>query len=149
MQGLVYSFASFTKEGTTIGGRRSRKLEQLYSLNVRFEKGSVAMEFFPALLSPTFEGTTQQTPVFNRIAKLLETLSYRDTNYNQLKSEIDVQIKDPQLRFAIFNYLKELIPPVDKEAKISFVNINGETPEFELHNAVFKRRVLQLLKRDK
>lgn len=148
MQGLVYSFASFTKEGTSISGRRPRKLEQLYSLNVRFEKGSVAMEFFPALLSPTFEGTTQQTPVFYRIAKLLETLSFKDTNYNQLKSEINLQIKDPQLRFAIFNYLKDLIPPADKEAKIRFVNINGKTPEFELHNVVFKRRVLQLLKEE-
>jgi hypothetical protein len=75
-------------------------------------------------------------------------LSYRDTNYNQLKSEIDLQINDPQLRFAIFNYLKDLIPPIDKEAKIGFVNINGETPEFELHNAVFKRHVLQILKEE-
>jgi hypothetical protein len=148
MQGLVYSFASSTKEGTSVSGRRPRKLEKLYSLNVRFEKGSVALEFFPALLSSTLEGTTEQTPVFYRIAKLLETLSYKDTNYNQLKSEIDLQIRDPQLRFAIFNYLKELIPPVDKEAKIGFVNINGKKPEFELHDAIFKRRVLQLLKKE-
>jgi hypothetical protein len=148
MQNLIYSIAGSSDKIIHFGGKRPKRMESLYSLNVRLIEGSVAMEFVPALLAPTFEDRTEQTPVFYKASKFISLLPHRDIEYDILKLEIEKQIIDPRSRITTLNCLKQLIPPPGKEAKIRFMNINGYSSEIELHDDLFKRRVDQLLKEE-
>lgn len=145
MQGLVSSVASSTD------GRKSRKLEDLYSLNVGFEDGCLEMKFFPADSQTVFGNNIMerpQTPVFLKTSKLVSILSERNITDDYLKDEIKKQIEDPKARIKVLNCLKGLIP-IDKEAKLEFKNVNGGISQIELHDVVFKGRVLRLLKEER
>lgn len=148
LQGLIYSVAHSTEATPSTGGRRTKRLEDLYSLNVKFEDGCLAMRCFPPFLKVEYgksgDKEELQTPVFKKTAILLTTLSNREVEYDW-KLEIVKQIEDPRLRFPVFNHLRELIP-ADKEAEIRFRNVNGDIPPIKLHDVVFKSRVLKLLR---
>jgi len=148
MQNLIYSVAGSSQKDVHVSGRRPKILETLYALNVRLDKGSVVMKFSPELLAPTFEDITEQTPIFYKASKFISLLPHRDMDYDRLKLEVEKQIIDPRSRIATLNCLKQLIPPPGKEAKMRFLNVNGDSPEIELHNDLFKRRVDQLLKEE-
>lgn len=146
VQGLIYSIAN--SEADHVGGRRPKKTEELFSLNVSFSEGSVAMEFSPALLAPTLDDTMTQTPTFSKASSLLGLLMHRDVEYDEIKLEIEKQIDDPRSRITSLNCLKQLIPPEGKKAEIMFKNINDAQPEIELHDELLKRRVEQLLREE-
>jgi hypothetical protein len=146
VQGLIYSIAN--SEADHVGGRRPKKTEELFSLNVSFSEGSVAMAFSPALLAPTLDDTMTQTPTFCRASNLLGLLMHKDVEYNEIKLEIEKQIDDPRSRITSLNCLKQLIPPEGKKAEMRFENINGAHSEIELHDELLKRRVEQLLREE-
>ena len=152
IQGLITTVAKSTETSTSRKGKRSKKIEDLYSLNVRFEDDCISMEFFPAQLQSNFGSLghreAQQAPVFKRTAKLLSTISDRNQEDSYVKLEIEKQIEDPGSRMTVFNALKGLLPPKDNEAEISFKNIDDQIPQIKLHDVVFKGRVLRLLKRE-
>jgi hypothetical protein len=145
MQGLVYSVAGSTE------GRRSRRLEDLYSLNVGFDNGCLEMKFSPAdsqvILSDRVIERSQ-TPTFLKTSKLLSVLSEKNVTDDYIKHEIEKQIEDPRSRIKILNCLKGLIP-IDKKAEIGFKNLNGDTPIIKLDDVVFKARIIRLLKEEK
>ena len=146
MQGLIYSIAG--SQNAYVGGRRPKKIEELYTLNVSFEEGSFEMEFTPALLAPDLEDTIAQIPTFNKASNFLGVLPHRNVDYEELKLEVERQIDNPKSRIATLNHLRRLIPPDGKKAKIRFENINGNGSEIELHDDVLKRRVEQLLREE-
>ena len=152
IQGLVNSVAKSTEGSISTKGRRAKKIADLYSLNVRFKDGCISMEFFPANLQSTFGSSgdkeAQQTPIFKKTARLLSTISDRNQSDSYIKREIEKQIEDPGSRMTAFNALKGLLPPQDKEAEIGFKNIDGDIPQIQLHDIVFKGRVLRLLKEE-
>lgn len=142
MQGLIYSLA-----GASVG-RRSRREEELYLLNVNFKPGSVDMEFSPAMLAPTFDDMMEQTPVFNKASKFLGILPQRDLEYPALKLEVEKQIEDDRTRITALNALLQLIPPLGNEAEITFRNIDGEAPGTKLQDSFLKDRVEKLLREE-
>jgi hypothetical protein len=142
MQSLVFAIAG----SSLIGGRRSKRDEYLYLLNVDFKQGSVAMEFSPASLAPTLEDIMLQAPVFDKASEFLDILPKRVYDDKEIKLEVNKQISDPRARIATLNSLKGLIPPPGKEAIIEFRNINRSSSAVKLHDDVLKRRVDQLLK---
>lgn len=146
VQGLVYSIAN--SEDARSLGRRTRRIEELYKLNVSFKEGSVVMELSPALLVPTFDDVMLQAPTFEKASIFLGLLPHKDIEYDQLKKEIEKQIEDPRSRITTLNCLTQIIPPEGKEAEISFENINGRSSEIELHDELLKRRVKQLLREE-
>ena len=152
IQGLVNSVAKSTEGSVSTKGRRTRKIADLYTLNVRFKDGCISMEFFPAKLQSTLGSSgdkeAQQTQVFLKTAKLLSTISDRNQDDSYIKHEVEKQIEDPGSRMTAFNALKGLLPPQDKEAEIGFKNIDGDIPQIKLHDVVFKERVLRLLKKE-
>jgi len=139
MQGLVYSLAGFS------GGRRSKKGEDLYLLNVNFKSGSIEMEFSPASLLLTLDDANVQTPIFNKASEILNVLPQRSMDYPELKLEVEKQIDDPRTRIGTLNALKRLLPPPGKKAEVTFRNVNGELPKTELHDEFLKNRVEMLL----
>ncbi|MGD0955067.1 MAG: hypothetical protein ABR985_22225 [Methanotrichaceae archaeon] len=152
IQGLVNSVAKSTEGPVSNRGKRTRKTADLYSLNVRFKDGCISMEFFPAEIQTNFgrsgDKEVRQTPVFKKTAILLSTISDKNQNDAYIKLEIEKQIEDPGSRMMVFNALKGLLPPHDKEAEIGFKNIDGDIPQIKLHDVVFKGRVLRLLKKE-
>jgi hypothetical protein len=142
MQGLIYSLA-----GASVG-RRSRREEELYLLNVNFKPGSVDMEFSPAMLAPTFDDMMEQTPVFNKASKFLGILPQRDIEYPALKLEVEKQIEDDRTRITALNALLQLIPPLGNEAEITFRNINGDATGTKLQDSFLKDRVEKLLREE-
>ena len=142
MQGLIYSLA-----GANIG-RRSKRDEELYSLNVNFKSGSIDLEFSPGVLAATFDDMMEQTPVFNKASKFLGLLPQRDMEYSELKSEVEKQIDDNRTRITALNSLLQLIPPLGNEAEITFKNINGDATRTKLQDRFLKDRVEKLLKEE-
>ena len=145
MQGLVYSVAGSTE------GRRSRRLEDLYSLNVGFDNGCLEMKFSPADSQAILSDRVierSQTPTFLKTSKLLSVLSEKDVTDDYIKHEIEKHIDDPRSRIKILNCLKGLIP-IDKKAEIGFKNLNGDIPTIKLDDVVFKARIIRLLKEEK
>lgn len=152
IQGLISSVAKSTEASASLRGKRSKKIEDLYSLNVRFEDGCMSLGFFLASLQSNFGSSggmeLRQTPVFKTTAKLLNTISDRNVDDSDMKLEVEELISDPGSRITVFNTLKKLLPPSDQEAEIGFKNINGTNPQIKLHDAVFRGRVLRLQKKE-
>ena len=144
MQGLIYSLAG----SSAVGGRRSKREEDLYRLNVNFKAGSIDLEFSPALLEPTFDEMMTQTPVFTKASEFLNIMPQRGIDYPELKLELERQIDDPRIRIATLNALKQLIPPPGKKAEISFRNVDGDASKTKLDDDLLKRRVDRLLKEE-
>lgn len=139
MQGLIYSLAGASS------GRRSKKDQTLYLLNVNFKHGSIKMEFSPASLDLTLDDSMRQTPIFSKASEFLSILPRRNIEYSELKLEVEKQIDDPRARITTLNALKRLLPPPGKKAEVTFRNINGDNPKTELHDDILKRRVEMLL----
>lgn len=139
MQGLIYSLAGAGS------GRRSKKDQNLYLLNVNFKPGSINMEFSPASLDITLDDSIRQTPIFNKASEFLSTLPRRNIEYSELKQEVEKQIDDPRSRITTLNALKRLLPPPGNKAEVTFRNINRDMSKTELHDDLLKRRVEMLL----
>jgi hypothetical protein len=143
---LVYTVASSTETSTTLS-RRSKEFEDLYSLNVRFEEGSLGIGFFSALPEPLPEEEDAQFIALYKVSKFVGLLPRRDLEYSELKLELEKEIADPGLRITALDCLKQLAPPAGKEAIMKFVNINGSS-DIKLHDDVIKRKINRLLKED-
>lgn len=139
MQGLIYSLAGAGS------GRRSKKDQNLYLLNVNFKPGSINMEFSPASLDITLDDSIRQTPIFNKASEFLSTLPRRNIEYSELKQEVEKQIDDSRSRITTLNALKRLLPPPGNKAEVTFRNINRDMSKTELHDDLLKRRVEMLL----
>lgn len=143
---LVYTVASST-ETLTVFGRRSKEFEDLHSLNVKFNEGSLEMGFFSALPEPSSEEENAQFIALYKTSKFVGLLPRRDLEYSELKIELEKEIADPGLRITALDCLKQLAPPAGKEATIKFLNING-TSDIKLHDEVIKRKINRLLKEE-
>lgn len=139
MQGLIYSLAGAGS------GRRSKKDQNLYLLNVNFKPGSINMEFSPASLDITLDNSIRQTPIFNKASEFLSTLPRRNIEYSELKQEVEKQIDDSRSRITTLNALKRLLPPPGNKAEVTFRNINRDMSKTVLHDDLLKRRVEMLL----
>jgi len=139
MQGLIYGLAGAS------GGRRSKKNQDLYTLNVGFAAGSINMEFFPASLELTVDELIIQTPIFDKASEILSVLPERGIDFPELRSEVEKQIDDSRARITTLNALKRLLPPPGKKAEVTFRNINRDMHKTELDDDLLRRRVEMLL----
>lgn len=92
-------------------GRRTKSIEDKYTLRVSFEEGSVVLRMSPFyehfILYPSEELPEQkskQENVFHKLRELLVSLQNEGEDY---RSRIRNLIPDHAVRFTVFNYLNE------------------------------------------
>jgi hypothetical protein len=151
-QGLVYSLGQYYDQEGRMYGRRTKSIEDKYSLRVSFEEGSVILRMSPfhehLILHPNEEFPEQkskQENVFHKLRELLVSLQDGGEDY---RSRVSSLIPDHAARFTVFNYLNELLPKGKTQESIIFYDLAGQTITIEMNRKIFKDRVSNGLKEE-
>ncbi len=144
-QGLVYSLGQYYDQEGRMYGRRTKSIEDKYTLRVSFEEGSVVLRMSPfyedLILHPSEEFPEQkskQENVFHKLRELLVSLQDEGEDY---RSRVRNLIPDHAARFTVFNYLNELLPKDKIQESIIFCDLTGQTITIEMNRRIFKDRV--------
>ena len=151
-QGLVYSLGQYYDQEDRMYGRRTKNIEDRYSLRVSFEEGSVVLRMSTfheqLMLHPSDESPemkSRQENVFYKLQELLVSLQDGGRDY---RSKVRDIIPDHSARFTVFNYLNELLPGDRIQESIVFQDSAGQAVAIEMNKKILKDRVSDGLKEE-